>query len=444
MIKFLSSLYPGSHFLYGLAIAIVLLIMAFSLGLPSWTGLIIIGLWLGLLLREIYFLYGSIVGITGSRILADRLSNGDDNTIVIKISNHYARAVAITVLEELPYQFQIRNQIWREKILGSGELNLTYLLKPVMRGKYQFGNTLVFVSTGLNLWERKFVLSTQKEHAVYPSFLQMAKYELLAFGNQTSERGLRKLPRRGVGLEFDQIKKYHMGDDPRQINWRASARQGELMVNNYTEEKSQNIYQVVDQGRLMQFPFEGMYLLDYAINSALMLSNIVLKKGDKAGLICFDKNVSAHVSASRSRITLHHILEKLYHLDTEIQNADHARLASWSLQNLSQRCVLFLYTHFVNYDSYLQKEKYIHSLSTRHLVIAIMFTNTGVNDLIYRKTKSSREIYEQVLAEQQAVDQMRIQRRLRSLGVECVLTTPQNLSVDSLNKYLELKAMGRT
>ncbi len=444
MIKFLSSLYPGSHFLYGLAIAVVLLIAAFGLDFPSWSGLLIIAFWLGLLLREIYLLYGSSAGITGSRILADRLSNGDDNPIQIKLSNQYEGAVTITVLEELPFQFQIRDQIWKEKMLGPGELNFTYHLRPVIRGKYQFGNTLVFVSTSLKLWERKFVLPTQKGHAVYPSFLQMSRYELMAFGNQTSERGLRKLPRRGVGLEFDQIKKYHLGDDPRQINWRASARQGELMVNSYTEEKSQNIYQVVDKGRLMQFPFEGMYLLDYAINSALMLSNIVLKKGDKAGLICFDKNVSAHVTASRSKITLHHILETLYHLDTEIQNADHARLASWSLQNLSQRSVLFLYTHFVNYESYLRKEKYIHSLSTRHLVIAIMFTNTGVNDLIYRKTKTSREIYEQVLAEQQAVDQMRIQRRLRTLGVECVLTTPQNLSVDSLNKYLELKAMGRT
>jgi uncharacterized protein (DUF58 family) len=444
MIKFLSSLYPGSHFLYGLAIAVILLVTAFALDFPPWAGLLIIGSWLILLLREIYVLYGSGGGITGSRILSDRLSNGDENTIEIKLSNYYYQAINITVLEELPFQFQIRNQVWKEKILGPKEIKWTYHLRPVMRGKYQFGNTLVYVSTRWQLWERKFVLPTQKEHAVYPSFLQMSRYELLAFGNQTSERGLRKLPRRGVGLEFDQIKKYHLGDDPRQINWRASARQGELMVNNYTEEKSQNIYQVVDKGRLMQFPFEGMYLLDYAINSALMLSNIVLKKGDKAGLVCFDKVVSAHVAASRPRITLHHILEKLYHLDTEIQNADHARLASWSLQHLSQRSVLFIYTHFVNYESYLRKEKYIHSLSTRHLVIVIMFTNTGVNELIYRKTKSSREIYEQVLAEQQAVDQMRIQRRLRSLGVECVLTTPQNLSVDSLNKYLELKAIGRT
>ena len=113
-------------------------------------------------------------------------------------------------------------------------------------------------------------------------------------------------------------------------------------------------------------------------------------------------------------------------------------------KGLNYRNIMFLSIDSLHYESYLRKEKYIHSLSTRHLVIAIMFTNTGVNDLIYRKTKTSREIYEQVLAEQQAVDQMRIQRRLRTLGVECVLTTPQNLSVDSLNKYLELKAMGRT
>lgn len=444
MIRFLSSLYPGPNFLYGLAIAVLGLIAAFAFGLPIWTGLGIIALWLILLLREILLLYGSPGGITGTRILEPRLSNGDDNTVTIKLNNTYPFATSIHVVEELPYQFQKRDQYWKEKMEGPGELHWTYYLKPVIRSIYQFGNTLVFVNTGLKLWERKFTLAHPQEAAVYPSFLQMAKYELLAFGNQASERGLRKLPKRGVGLEFDQIKKYHFGDDPRQINWRASARQGELMVNFYTEEKSQSIYQVVDKGRLMQFPFEGMYLLDYAINAALMLSNIVLKKGDKAGLICFDSQISAHVPASRSRITLHHILENLYHLETNMQNADHARLTAWTLKNVSQRSMLFLYTHFVNYDSYLRKEKYIHALSSRHLTIVIMFTNTGVNELIYRKTHNSREIYEQVLAEQQAVDQMRIQRRLRSLGVECILTTPQDLNVDTLNKYLELKAMGRT
>ena len=110
MIKFLSSLYPGSHFLYGLAIAVILLVTAFALDFPPWAGLLIIGSWLILLLREIYVLYGSGGGITGSRILADRLSNGDENTIEIKLSNYYYQAINITVLEELPFQFQIRNQ----------------------------------------------------------------------------------------------------------------------------------------------------------------------------------------------------------------------------------------------------------------------------------------------------------------------------------------------
>lgn len=443
MIKFLKELYPGPRYLLGLAAIVLLLIIFYIMGSPTGLGWIVLVMVLIYNIWEISILFANGSGIEGHREMAERFSNGDQNEIKIKILSLYNKAVRIELIDELPFVFQIRN-LHYTTLLNPGESHTwVYYLKPVRRGKYEFGSTLVFIEWGLGLWQRRINLNNKTSVSVYPSFLQMSKYELLAFGNHTSEKGLKKLPMRGVGLEFDQIKKFALGDDIRQINWRSTARHGEVMVNRYTEEKSQNIYQCIDKGRLMQFPFDNMYLLDYAINAALMLSNIVLKKGDKAGLICFDNKVSTHLPASRSRSMLHSILEHLYHIDTDFNNADHENLTLWTLSKLNQRSLIFLYTYFVNFESFQRKEKHLYSLSRKHLIIVIIFKNTGLDDLIKQKSKTIRDVYEQVLAEQQWVEQQHIQKRLRTLGIECILTTPETLNVDSLNKYLELKALGK-
>jgi uncharacterized protein (DUF58 family) len=443
MSSFLLGLYPGPRFLTGLACCIGLLIFFFIAGLPSWTAFIIISFWLSYSAFEVALLFAKDSGIVGHRDLATRFSNGDANVVNIYLQSRYPKPVRIEIIEELPFIFQIRD-LSQKAMLGALEhYHWSYTLKPVRRGKYEFGNTLILVQWGLGFWQRKISLNNPVSVAVYPSFLQMSKFELMAFGHHASERGLRKMPKRGVGMEFEQIKKFALGDDIRQINWRATARHGDAMVNHYTEEKSQNIYQCIDKGRLMAFPFDNMYLLDYAINAALMLSNIVLKKGDKAGLLCFDNTVSTHVTASRSRSALHHILEHLYHVDTEFNNADHEKLSLWSLAKLNQRSLIFLYTYFVNFESYKRKEKHLHAIAKKHLLIVIIFKNTGLDRLIQQKSKTMRDLYEQILAEQQWIEQLHIQKRLRSLGIECVLTTPANLGVDSLNKYLELKALGK-
>lgn len=443
MSSFILGLYPGPRFLTGLACCVGLLIFSFIIGLPSWTALIIVGVWLSYSAFEVAILFAKGSGIVGQREMAARFSNGDANVVNINLQSRFSKIMRIEIIDELPFLFQIRDLSHRALLSAFENYSWSYTLNPVRRGKYEFGSTLILVEWGLGFWQRKISLNNPVSVAVYPSFLQMSKYELMAFGNHSSERGLRKIPKRGVGLEFEQIKKFALGDDIRQINWRATARHGDVMVNRYTEEKSQNIYQCIDKGRLMAFPFDNMYLLDYAINAALMLSNIVLKKGDKAGLMCFDNTVSTHITASRSRSALHHILEHLYHVDTQFNNADHEKLSLWTLAKLNQRSLIFLYTYFVNFESYQRKEKHLHAIAKKHLLIVIIFKNTGLDRLIQQKSKTMRELYEQILAEQQWIEQLHIQKRLRSLGIECVLTTPANLGVDSLNKYLELKALGK-
>src|SRR5690606_31033362 len=115
-----------------------------------------------------------------------------------------------------------------------------------------------------------------------------------------------------MSYEFEQIKNYVPGDDVRQINWKSTARHQQLMVNQYEDEKSQSIYNIIDKSRSMLMPFNKLSLMDYSINTSLMISNIALKKHDKIGLITFSDIIGSAIKADRKFGQLNIILEKLY------------------------------------------------------------------------------------------------------------------------------------
>src|SRR4029450_13032201 len=180
-----------------------------------------------------------------------------------------------------------------------GEQRVTYSLTPLSRGEYDYGNINVFVKGPLQLVSRKFVFPAAKTIKVYPSYIQMRRYHLLAVSNRLQEAGIKRVRKLGHSMEFEQIKEYVRGDDYRTINWKATARKKDLMVNNYTDERSQQIYCLLNKGRTMKMPFEGMTLLDYAINASLVLSNVALVRQDKAGLITFAENLDVFLQADK-------------------------------------------------------------------------------------------------------------------------------------------------
>jgi len=224
------------------------------------------------ILVDTFLIFGKRYALRAERITSERWSNGDDNNVVLHFQNNYAFPVSAHIIDELPVQFQERN--WRKKtrLEGRKEVQIMYTVKPLTRGEYSFGNINVFVKGPLQLAKRKFVFPTAEAVKVYPSYIQMRRYHLLAVSNRLQEAGVKRVRRLGHSMEFEQIKEYVRGDDYRTINWKASARKKDLMVNNYTDERSQQIYCLLNKGRTMKMPFEGMTLLDYAINASLVLA----------------------------------------------------------------------------------------------------------------------------------------------------------------------------
>ena len=270
----------------------------------------------GLVVVDITLLYGFGKAFGAQRIVGDKFSNGEENPVRIRVENKYPFAVRVRVVDEAPVEFQERNNSLNFCLSSHEHKEGTYFLRPVKRGAYRFGQVRVFVTSRLSLVERRYSFEKEKEVAVYPSFVSMRKYELLAFTGRQSGNGIKRIRVAGISTAFDQIKPYIQGDDPRTVNWKATAKCNRLMVNSYTEERSQPVYCVIDKGRTMQAPFRGMTTLDYAINATLALANIILKKGDKAGLLTFSDKAGALIKADNRRLQLNSISEALYSQQT--------------------------------------------------------------------------------------------------------------------------------
>ena len=206
--------------------------------------------------------------------------------------------ITIHVTDELPEQLQERNMNVKKTLLPKKITEINYTIKPVQRGAYHFGNIIILFQSLLGFLQKRETIAATETVRVYPSFINLGKYQLMAQAT-TNEQGNKRMRKIGQSMEFEQIKDYVGGDDIRTINWKATARKGTLMVNNYTDEKSQQVYCIIDKGRLMKMPFYEMSLLDYAINATLALTNICLQKQDKIGLISFSSKMGSIIAADR-------------------------------------------------------------------------------------------------------------------------------------------------
>ncbi|MCB0450316.1 MAG: DUF58 domain-containing protein, partial [Confluentibacter sp.] len=319
---------------------------------------------------------------------------------------------------------------------------ITYTLRPLQRGEYHFGNLNLYAQSPLSLVSRRFQFGKDAMVPNYPSFLQLKKYMLLAFSNKIFEYGLKKIRRIGHTMEFEQIKHYVQGDDLRNINWKATAKSNQLMVNQYQDERSQPVYSVIDKGRVMKMPFEGLSLLDYAINASLVISNVALKKQDKAGIFSFSRKVENRVVAERRPSQMNIILETLYNLDTDFVESDFSRLYVDIKRHLNQRSLLLLYTNFETLDALHRQLPYLKAIAKNHLLVVIFFENTELQKLTNKMAKNTYAIFEKTIAEKFIYEKKLIVNELQKHGIQSILTPPEHLTINIINKYLEIKARG--
>ena len=379
--------------------------------------------------------------VAACRILPDRLSNGDQNTVEIRLQSKLLYPIRTRIIDELPDQLQVRNFSLHVTLYPQEECIKTYQVRPTVRGEYVFHWINLYFKTPLALVVRRQTVRAEMAVKVLPSFLQLRQYELLAYSNRLSESGGRKIRKLGHSLEFEQIKEYVRGDDVRTINWKATGRSGgSLMVNKYIDEKSQQVYCIIDQGRVMKMPFEGMTLLDYAINATLMLSRVALIKQDKAGLVVFSDQVNGFLPADHKAIQMTSILDGLYRLETKFPDSDFEKLHTLVSARIMQRSLIVLFTNFESLSGLHRQLPYLRSIAKSHLLLVVFFENTALAQITKLKVKRVEDVYTSTIAAKFAFEKRLIVKALQQHGIASILTTPQRLTANAVNKYLEIKA----
>lgn len=396
-----------------------------------------------LLIIDLVMLYRVPKGIFAKRHAPERLSNNDDNELGIYIENWYPFNISAGIIDEIPFQFQKRDLWFNTELKPQQRKLINYILRPTKRGEYEFGQVRVFVRSPLKLISRRYNFGKGETLPVYPSFLQMRKYELMAISDHLSELGIKKIRKLGHSLEFEQVKSYVQGDDFRTINWKATARRGSLMVNSYTDEKSQHVYCVIDKSRAMKMPFENLSLLDYAINASLVLSNIALLKEDKAGLITVAEKIGAVVPADRKPTQINKILEVLYKEKTRYLETNMELLYSTIRGVIKQRSLVVFFTNYESLSSLQRQLPFLKRIAKFHLLLVVFFENTELKKLSEKPADDVEGIYIKTIAEKFAYDKKLIVKELAKNNIQSILSTPQNLTVNTINRYLEIKANQR-
>lgn len=423
------------------ALIVVTFVLAYVWPLVFIVGQNLIAVFVLVLIVDWYRLYSIREQLAVERELPLKLSLSDGEDVVYRLYNESSSDIDMELYDELPFQFQHREPIKMGDLAKGEKLEVLFHVQPYERGEYHFGDVHLFYSRApFYFLQRRITYDRVAVAQVVPSIKQMRQHELQVFSKTAVLSGIRQVRQVGENDEFEHIRQYTHGDNIKAINWKATSRQNQLMVNQYQNSRHQDVYCVLDKGRSMKMPFNGLTLLDYSINSVLSLSNIILKKYDHAGLISFSHEMGSVIKASAKHGQLERISDTLYKETTGFKESNFELLLSVTRRILSRRSIWLFYTNFeTRYD--LQRHlPYLKLMSKRHLVIVIIFINTELETTSEMDCILKSDIYLKTFAQKAILDKQLIKEELIRNGIQTILTRPSELSINVINKYLEIKA----
>lgn len=438
----MKNLYINTRFFFALIGVGILYVLAFFFPILMVVAHSVLVLCFLAVMVDYLLIFNQKDSVLAQRILPEKLSNGDENPVKIDIKNNYSFKINAKIIDEIPFQFQKRDFLIKKLIESGRNTYFQYTLEPKERGEYNFGSLNIYASSPLGFISKRFRFQKDANLASYPSFVHLRKYELMALQSEFLMGGIKKIRKLGHTMEFEQIKEYVPGDDIRTINWKATSKTNRLMVNQFQDEKSQRIFMLIDTGRTMKMPFKGLSLLDYSINATMALSHIILKKGDRAGMMTFSKKTENKIAAENKSGQLKKISEALYNINTNFFESDFNRLYQDVKYSINQRSLILLFTNFETLDGLNRQLKYLRGIAKNHLLVVVFFKNAELHTLIDKNPESMQEIYDEIIAEKFEFEKKLIIQELRKYGIYTVYTLPENLNIDVINKYLEIKARG--
>ncbi|MCC7369784.1 MAG: DUF58 domain-containing protein [Chloroflexi bacterium] len=381
--------------------------------------------------------------LTVRRQVADRLSLGAENAVTLMLENRGPRPLAFRLRDEHPFEFRA-NQTFHEGTVPVGDsLAVRYILVPPRRGDYRFGRVVVRYRSALGLVDRQHAYPLDRDVRVYPNLLDLRRYDLLVRRGLEMEAGTRVARRFGAGTELERLREYVPDDELRRINWKATARRGIAISNEYETERSQNVVVLLDAGRLMGAVADGLTKLDHALNAGLLLTYAAGRRGDRVSLLAYADTVKAFLPPQKGRRAFLSILETLYRLEPELTESDHARAFTYLHSRGLRRSLLVLFTDLSDPEPSRALVAHLARAARQHLVAVVTVADPSLTGPAAREPRDAQQLYEQVVAQRLLDERRHVLASLSGQGVITLDLPADRLSAQVVATYLELKARGR-
>ena len=361
------------------------------------------------------------------------------NKIRLSLHNDGPEPISIALRDEPPERFSVENQEFAMSLPAGGFKEVEYEVRPVERGSDAFRGTFVRINCPLGLACRQEFLTTEQPVRIYPNVLALREFNLLRQQGRLRDIGIRRSRSRGLGTEFESLRQYSEGDDYRKIDWKATARKGDLMVRQYEQERNQPVLICIDVGRHMLSEVNGVRKLDHVLDSLLMLANAAAIAGDQVGLLVFSDTVKRYLPPKRGRNQVSLVIEACHDLIAEPVESDMPAALAYLSQRWNRRSLLVIFSDCVDPDRAHTLLQGLGPIARRHLTLFCRINDGRIDEIESKRTETVKDMYQKAAAALVMEDRKAAQSLFTSAKVNVLDSEPQDLAAKLVNYYFMVK-----
>lgn len=360
-----------------------------------------------------------------------------------EVTSRWRRPLYVTLHDALPQPSLSGALPHHEAELGPmAAMRIPIEVTGGVRGLAPLGDIALRVRTPLGLSSRIFRYPQTDEILVAPSLAGVKRFRWLAVHHRLATAGVRDVRRKGEGRSFARLRDYVVGDDPRHIDWKATARRGHTITREFTTEQSQTVFVLVDAGRSMTQLAGRFPRFEYALSTTLLLADVAITAGDRVGALVFDDQLRALVPAQRGTTALHAIRTALVPVQASLVEPDYAAAFRTLAQRQRKRALIVLVTDVIDARAARTLLAHLTRGASRHLALVVALRNEALLAAATPAGTRSADLYASAAAEELITERLTALQRMRDAGVVVLDVAPDAMAAAVVNQYLELKARG--
>ncbi len=416
-----------------IALSILLLVGSFS-GL-SWTFIFIANAFILALSLFDVLAIPKKQQLQFKRVIPNEMERGISYQVHIEITNHSGYEMNYCIIDDVPQSFIKKFPLYGKVQRDSNMVTSYQTIAPV-RGDYKLQNLSIRYKSKLGLWEKQATIPLEDDVKVIPDLTETKQY-LESAQQFLLHEGIKiRKQKSGVG-EFSKIRSYVVGDDPRKINWRQTAKQQEVMTNEYEPEHGKHITLLIDCGRMMGAELKQGNRLERSIESAITVAAAALKNGDYVSVLAFSKTVKVFVPAGKGMTHLQTILHSIYNLEVDASESNYAAVLQYLQTVQKKRSFLLLFSDIATFLYEESSLSFLLRLRKRH-----MFLMIGIEDDILRNKVREEPLNVQTammksIAQQQVLQKKQGRIKWERQGLQMIEAREEALAATAVSYYID-------